>query len=99
MLSRMKHLLVFFTFFIMSAYARAQDRKYGPLLVDFENARRSNSSIIIPARNQKGQSLFIGVYCKNRLFNFTGAEGQWKDWEIPVNIYEAKIVADVCNQI
>lgn len=83
----------------MSVNVKAYDRKYGPLDLNFKNARRSNSSIVIPAKNQQGQSLFIGIYCKDRLFNFTGAEGRWKEWEIPANIHESKIVADVCNQI
>ena len=96
----MKQFLGFLCLFSsLASHAMAQERKYGPLRLDFKNARKNDFAIIIPAKNSKDQSLFLGIYCQDRLFNFTGAEGQWKEWQTPVNIHESKIVADACNQI
>ncbi len=95
----MKRFFGFLGIISLTSHVMAQERKYGPLRLDFQNARKIDFAIIIPAKNQQGQSLFLGIYCQDRLFNFTGLEGQWKEWEIPVNVHEAKIVADACNQI
>ena len=77
----------------------AQERRYGPLRLDLRNVRKNDFAYIIPAKNKRDQALYLGIYCEERLFNFTGAEGQWKEWETPQNVHEARIVADICNQI
>ncbi|QNI97971.1 hypothetical protein SynRS9902_02092 [Synechococcus sp. RS9902] len=57
------------------------------------------NSIVVPGINPQKQPLFIAVLCAERLFNFTGAGSKWNDWNEPATIYEAKIIADVCNFI
>ena len=71
----MKRFLGFLCVISLASHAMAQERKYGPLRLDFKYARKNNFAVIIPAKNTKDQSLFIGVYCKDRLFNYTGSEG------------------------
>ena len=97
----MNHFLGFLVFISLTSqsHVMAQVRKYGPLRLDLRNARKVDSAFIIPAKNKQDQTLFLGIYCEKRLFNFTGAGGQWKEWETPHNVHEARIVADVCNQI
>ena len=95
----MKRLLGLLSVIPLASHAVAQERTYGPIRLDYNNARKIDFAIIIPAKNQQNQSLFLGIYCEDRLFNFTGAEGRWKEWEIPVNVHEARIVADACNQL
>ena len=79
--------------------ARAEIRKYGPLILDFGRAQKMEQSTVVPAINPQKQPLFIAVLCAERLFNFTGAELKWNDWNEPATIHEARIVADVCNFI
>ena len=97
----MKRFLDFFVVIslISQSHVMAQVRKYGPLRLDLRNVRKNDFAYIIPAKNKRDQALFLGIYCEERLFNFTGAGGQWKEWETPQNVHEARIVADVCNQI
>ena len=85
--------------FLTTAPAIAETRKYGPLMLDFARAQQMGQSIIVPGTNPRKQSLFIAVLCEERLFNFTGAESKWNEWNKPANIHEAKIIADVCNFI
>ena len=79
--------------------AIAETRRYGPLTLDFGRAQKMGQSIVVPGKNPQRQPLFIAVLCEDRLFNFTGAELKWNDWNTPANIFEAKIIADVCNFI
>ena len=78
---------------------KAETRKYGPLILNFGHAQKMGQSIVVPGTNSQKQPLFIAVLCEDRLFNFTGAESIWNDWNKPANIHEAKIIADVCNFI
>ena len=84
---------------ISQSHVMAQVRKYGPLRLDLRNVRKDDFAFIVPAINKQDQTLFLGIYCEERLFNFTGAGGQWKEWDTPQNVYEARIIADICNQI
>ena len=86
-------------FLSITSTARAQVRTYGPLVLNFDEATRIENTIVLPAKNQQGQALFLGIFCEERLFNFTGEGYRWKDWGSPTNVYEARIVSDVCNQI
>ena len=78
---------------------RAEVRKYGPLILDFGRAQKMGQAIVVPGVNPQKQPLFIAVLCAERLFNFTGAESKWNEWNEPATIHEAKIIADVCNFI
>ena len=95
----MKRFLCISVSLLLSIPAKAQVRSYGPLRVDLSKAKQMDEFIVVPAKNPRGQYLYIGVFCKERLFNFTGAEYKWKEWNIPETMHEAKIVADMCNQI
>ena len=79
--------------------AIAENRKYGPLILDFGRAQKMGKSIVVPGVNTQQQPLFIAVLCAERLFNFTGAEFKWNDWNEAATIHEAKIIADLCNFI
>ena len=95
----MNRLLFLVVALLMAAPAIAETRKYGPLILDFGRSQRMGKSIVVPGVNPKKQPLFIAVLCTERLFNFTGAEFKWNEWNEPATIHEAKIIADVCNFI
>ena len=59
---------------LLAIPANAQVSNYGPLRVDFSKAKQMDEFIVIPAKSPRGQYLYIGVFSKERLFNFTGAE-------------------------
>ena len=93
-----RHLFLVITF-LTAVPAIAETRKYGPLILDFGRTQKMGKSIVVPGINPQKQPLFIAVLCEDRLFNFTGAESIWNDWNKPVNIHEAKIIDDICNFI
>ena len=62
---------------------RAQDRTY--ISLNFDEATRIENTIVLPAKNQQGKDLFLGIFCEERLFNFTGEGYRWKDWGSPTN--------------
>lgn len=95
----MQRLLCIVATFFLVIPAKAQVRNYGPLKIDFSKAKLMQDFIVAPAKNPQGQYLYIGVFCRERLFNFTGAEYKWKEWNDPATLYEARIVDDICNQI
>ena len=95
----MQHLLYIVVSLLLAIPANAQVRNYGPLRVDLSKAKQMDEFIVVPAKNPRGQYLYVGVFCKERLFNFTGAEFKWKQWNSPETMHEAKIVADMCDQI
>ena len=68
----MKHLLWFLVFIALTpqSHVMAQDRKYGPLRLDLRNVRKNDFAFIVPAKNKQDQTLFLGIYCEERLFNF-----------------------------
>ena len=79
--------------------AEAEVRGYGALTLDFTRARKTGQSIVIPAENDQKQKLFVAVICEGRVFNSTDDEMKWGEWREPKNIFESRIVADVCNFI
>ena len=95
----MKRLFYLVIALLTTAPAIAETRKYGPLTLDFGRAQKMGQSTVVPGVNPQKQPLFIAVLCENRLFNFTGAELKWNNWNKPATIHEAKIIADVCNFI
>ena len=95
----MNRLLLLVVALLTAVPAIAENRKYGPLILDFGRAQKMGKSIVVPGINPQKQPLFIAVLCAERLFNFTGAEFKWNDWNEPATIHEAKIIADVCNFI
>ena len=95
----MKPLALLFAMVSVVLPAAAEVRSYGPLRLDFRQAKKMDDSVVIPAKNQRSQLLFVGIHCEKRLFNFTGAENQWKNWSKPETVHEVNIVKDVCNQI
>ena len=95
----MKRLSFLMIALLTTAPATAEIRKYGPLILDFGSAQKMGQSIVVPGTNPQKQRLFIAILCEERLFNFTGAELKWNEWNKPANIHEAKIIVDVCNFI
>ena len=95
----MNRLLLLVVALLTAVPATAETRKYGPLILDFGRAQKMDKSIVVPAINPQKQPLFVAVLCAERLFNFTGAELKWNEWNEPATIHEARIVADVCNFI
>ena len=95
----MQRLLCIAASLFLAIPANAQVRNYGPLRVDLSKAKQMDEFIVVPAKNPRGQYLYVGVFCKERLFNFTGAEFKWKQWNSPETMHEARIVADMSNQI
>ena len=95
----MKRLLFIAATLLLAFTAEAEVRGYGALILDFTRARKTGQSIVIPAENDQKQKLFVAVICDGRLFNSTDNEMKWGEWREPKNIYESRIVADVCNFI
>ena len=50
-------------------------------------------------KNGQKQKLYVAVVCEGRVFNSTDDEMKWGEWSEPKNIFESRIVADVCNFI
>ena len=61
--------------------------------------RKTGQSIVIPAENDQKQKMYVAVACEGRVFNYTNNEMKWGEWREPKNIFESRIVADVCNFI
>ena len=79
--------------------AEAEVRGYGELTLDFTRAKKMGQSIIVPGENSQEQKLYVAVICDGRVFNSTDDEMEWGEWSKPKNIFESRIVADVCNFI
>ena len=95
----MKRLLFVAATLLLGFTAEAEVRGYGALTLDFTRARKMGQSIVVPAKNDQKQKLYVAVVCEGRVFNSTGDEMKWGEWSEPKNIFESRIVADVCNFI
>ena len=95
----MKRLLYVATTLLLGFTAEAEVRGYGALTLDFARARKTGQSIVVPAKNDQKQKLYVAVVCEGRVFNSTDDEMKWGEWSKPKNIFESRIVADVCNFI
>ena len=95
----MKRFLFVAASFMLALTAEAEVRGYGELTLDFKRARKTGQSIVIPAENDQKQKLYVAVVCEGRVFNYTNNEMKWGEWREPDNIFESRIVADVCNFI
>ena len=95
----MKCLLFVVASFLIALNAEAEVRGYGELTLDFKRARKTDQSIVIPAENGQKQKLYVAVVCEGRILNSTDDEMIWGEWRDPNNIFESRIVADVCNFI
>ena len=95
----MKRLLFVAATLLLAFTAEAEVRGYGALTLDFTRARKTGQSIVIPAENDQKQKLFVAVICEGRVFNSTDNGMRWGEWREPKNIFESRIVADVCNFI
>ena len=94
----MKRLIFVAATLFTAITAKAEVREYGMLTLDFAQAKKMGQSIVIPAAN-KNQQLYVAVVCEGRVFNSTDGEMKWGEWNEPKNIFESRIVADVCNFI
>ena len=95
----MKRLLFVVATLLLGFTAEAEVRGYGALRLDFTRARKMGQSIVVPAENDQKQKLYVAVACEDRIFNSTNDETKWGEWSKPKNIFESRIVADVCNFI
>ena len=76
----MKRLLYLAATLSVACPVKAQVRNYGPLILNFSQAKQMEGSIVVPAKNSKGQPIYVAAFCEERLFNFTGAEFEWSEW-------------------
>ena len=95
----MKRFLSVAASLLLAFTAEAEVRGYGELTLDFTRARKTGQSIVIPAENDQKQKMYVAVVCEGRVFNYTNSEMKWGKWREPRNIFESRIVADVCNFI
>ena len=95
----MKRLLFIATTLLLAFTAKAEVRGYGGLTLDFTRAKKTGKSIIVPGENDQKQKLYVAVACEERVFNSTDSEMEWGEWSEPKNIFESRIVDDVCNFI
>ena len=95
----MKRLLFIAAILLLALSANAEVRGYGDLTLDFSRAKKTGKSIIVPGENDQKQKLHVAVACEGRVFNSTNDEMEWGEWREPKNIFESRIVADICNFI
>ena len=95
----MKRLLFVAATLLLGITAEAEVRWYGALTLDFARATKNGKSIVVPGENDQKQKLYIAVVCEGRVFNSTDNEMEWGEWNEPKNLFESRIVADVCNFI
>ena len=76
----MKCLLFVVASFLIALNAEAEVRGYGELTLDFERAKKTGQSIVIPAENGQKQKLYVAVVCEGRVFNSTDDEMKWGEW-------------------
>ena len=95
----MERLLFVAATLLLAFTAEAEVRGYGALTLDFARARKTGQSIVIPAENDQKQNLYVAVVCEGRIFNSTDDDMKWGEWSEPKNIFESRIVSDVCNFI
>ena len=72
-------------------------RTYGPIQVDFANWQPLGGSMVAPALNSAGQSIFLAVNCTAGKLNATGEAGAWKSWDAPQSEFEQQLVRDLCK--
>lgn len=72
-------------------------RTYGPIQVDFANWQPLGGSMVAPALNSAGQSIFLAVNCTAGKLNATGEAGAWKSWDAPQSEFERQLVRDLCR--
>ena len=95
----MKRLLFVAATLLLGFTAEAEVRGYGALTLDFSRATKNGKSIVVPGENDQKQKLYIAVVCEGRVFNSTDNQMEWSEWNEPKNLFESRIVADVCNFI
>ena len=95
----MKSLLFIAATLLLAFTAKAEVRGYGGLTLDFTRAKKTGQSIVVPGENDQKGKLYVAVACEGRIFNSTDDEMKWGEWSKPKNIFESRIVADVCNFI
>ena len=95
----MKRLLFISATLALTLSAKAEVRGYGGLNLDFTRAKKTEKSIIVPGENDQKQKIYVAVACERRVFNSTNDEMKWGKWSEPKNIFESRIVADICNFI
>ena len=84
---------------LLALPAKAEVRGYGGITLDFTRAKKTGKSIIVPGKNEHKQKIYVAVACERRIFNSTQDEMKWGEWSEPKNIFESRIVADICNFI
>ena len=84
---------------LLALSAKAEVRGYGGLTLDFTRAKKTGKSIIVPGENDQKQKIYVAVACDGRVFNSTNDELEWGKWSEPKNVFESRIVADICNFI
>ena len=84
---------------LLALTAEAEVRRYGELTLDFKRAKKTGQSIVIPAERDQKQKLYVAVVCEGRVFSSTDVEMIWGEWREPNNIFESRIVVDVCSFI
>ena len=95
----MKRLLFIAATLLLALSAKAEVRGYGGLTLDFTRAKKAGKSIIVPGENDQKQKIYVAVACDGRVFNSTNDELEWGKWSEPKNVFESRIVADICNFI
>ena len=95
----MKRIVFIAATLLLALSAKAEVRGYGGLTLDFTRAKKMGKSIIVPGENDQKQKIHVAVACEGRVFNSTNDEMEWGEWSKPKNIFESRVVADICNFI
>ena len=70
---------------------------YGPLKINYAEARRKNNIFFFPLLNKDNLPYFLAVDCANKVFNLTNQSLKWRNWFRPNYNYEKSILSDICN--
>ncbi len=75
----------------------SQWRTYGPLQIDWSSWRAMGGSFVAPSLNKQNKPLYLAVNCLAKQINSTGANGEWKEWNLPKASFEHDLIRDVCR--
>ena len=72
-------------------------RNYGPLKIDWSMWKSRGEKHIVPALNQDGKLLYVALNCTTRFINVKADTGKWKNWLMPKQPFEHRLIYDFCK--
>tara|TARA_Y100001968_G_scaffold331707_1_gene387306 strand:+ start:207 stop:950 length:744 start_codon:yes stop_codon:yes gene_type:complete len=73
-------------------------RTYGPLKINWSSWKMSDKSFVANTIHETGRPLLIAIHCPKQIINRTGRDGVWRNWILPRDDFEKKLLNDVCKK-